>query len=401
MQSFVSMFVNILVLKWVLPYDLGIWQSVSVFLTYVPILGLGVIPGLSREIPYLFGQGKENEAKDLAIAARTYSIIVSFLILFVAIISYVIYQFNVGNSKIQFAILVTGCIASITIYKSYLLSTYRSANSFNTLAVIYYVQSVFLLACIPLIYIYKYWGLMVYHLADVVVLVYFMNRYQPLKVTKWGNLKGLKSLFKVGFPMFIATYIRTVSQSFPRLFILSKNGVELLGLFSPVMAVMGVCNLLPATISQFSYPRFTYIYGKTGNAKNLWHIVWKIHIAVFLIAIPCSILAWYLLPGVMSFFPKYVEAVLAMRLIVISTILSATIVTYPCLYSIKAYYHAGVFVIIEFLSFWLFSNLALHRGGDILTNMAVGIFCSQMICIISNFLILRHALFSKKFNLNR
>ena len=397
-QSIVSMIINIVVLKWVTPFDLGIWQSCSVILTYVPILGLGIIPGLSRELPFLYGKGQKELAHRYANSARTFTLIVSLLLLIITCFLLVYYRLNGVESKFLFSIISVGIIASFTLVKNYLLSTYRSSQSFIILSKIYFIQSIVLCCFIPVIYFTKFWGLMTYHIIETLFLTLLMYRFRPIKLINSGDLVYLKHLFFVGFPMFIATYIRMFSASLPRLFILSKLGVLTLGLYSPVMAIIGICNLLPSTISQFSYPKFTYLYGQSGKAKDLWPIIKKIYFVSLILLIPISIVAWVCIPLIMSFFPNYVDAIDGMRYAVIATIVATPIVTFPCLYSIKAYKAAALFVLCELLSFSIFTCVALSLDGNPITNVSIGILCIQIICVIMNLIIIRNTLFDSKYN---
>jgi O-antigen/teichoic acid export membrane protein len=49
--SLISMVGSILVARWVIPSDMGVWNAAVLVTLYSPMLQLGVINGLNRELP--------------------------------------------------------------------------------------------------------------------------------------------------------------------------------------------------------------------------------------------------------------------------------------------------------------------------------------------------------------
>ena len=63
LNSFSKMFVGIIIMKWLSPYNLGLWNAVSIFLAYIPFFQFGIQNGLSIELPVLMGNNDINYKK--------------------------------------------------------------------------------------------------------------------------------------------------------------------------------------------------------------------------------------------------------------------------------------------------------------------------------------------------
>ncbi|MCA9784514.1 MAG: hypothetical protein KC518_13100, partial [Candidatus Cloacimonetes bacterium] len=73
--SVVSMIAGIIVIRWMPPEELGLWQSVLIIQTWALIFQTGVITGLSRELPFHLGRGEEDYVKELAASAQSVALI--------------------------------------------------------------------------------------------------------------------------------------------------------------------------------------------------------------------------------------------------------------------------------------------------------------------------------------
>ena len=71
-NSISKMFVGIVIMKWLNPYELGLWNAVSIFLAYIPFFQLGIQNGLSIELPLLMGNNDKDYKKYIS-SARWYS----------------------------------------------------------------------------------------------------------------------------------------------------------------------------------------------------------------------------------------------------------------------------------------------------------------------------------------
>lgn len=127
-----QMIAGFVVAKFVTPKDFGLWNTLSLGLNYSLLLQAGLINGLNRELPYLFGKGEEEKAHKMAGTVLTFNLFASIFVILGGISTFLIFQ--------PFGLKISGGISGITIlvpitfYQNYLFSTFRSKDSFLRLS---------------------------------------------------------------------------------------------------------------------------------------------------------------------------------------------------------------------------------------------------------------------------
>ena len=66
-------------MRWLGPELLGIWQSITIINSYLPIIQLGIQSGLNLELPVLLGAGKKEKALEYVSTALAFAIFLSIL----------------------------------------------------------------------------------------------------------------------------------------------------------------------------------------------------------------------------------------------------------------------------------------------------------------------------------
>lgn len=401
--SFVTMATGIIMIKWLDPKELGLWQSLSVFQVYFPILEFGIPNGLNRELPFLMGQGKEEEAERHASAAYAYAKFLSFLSLVITIIiSFILLLLDKPFTLVA-GVFAVGCTISLTAIQRYLTVTFRSAQSFHKLSVVYLWNAFAVVCLFPLIYFFHYYGLLIFNVAILFIKFLQMYMVRPLKVKPQFNKESFKHLAVVGLPVYIMGYFRGIANSFSRLVLLSYGGIITVGIYAPVAAIGTAMNLFPTVFANLFFPQMTHRYGQTGDAKTLWPAVWKSCLILFVVNVPLVFAIWLGTPYLVNeFFPKYTSAIVAMQWISLTFLFSGGLVTHNTLYSIKAYRTATIYSIAEVLLYAIVPYSFVHWGGNqIIDQTAKAIVLVTFILFLLNFILLRQALFHPKFMIKK
>ena len=76
-SNVLAMVSGLVVAKWLLPAELGEFNFFSVITSYVILSQMGIPSGLLRELPYLVGKGKIEEAKLRAAVTKYWELILS------------------------------------------------------------------------------------------------------------------------------------------------------------------------------------------------------------------------------------------------------------------------------------------------------------------------------------
>jgi O-antigen/teichoic acid export membrane protein len=401
-NSFSKTFVGILIMKWLNPYELGLWNAVSIFLAYIPFFQLGIQNGLSIELPILMGSN-DDRYKKLIAAARWYSYVMASFFLLAGAIATTIAYFMGSMYNITLGVGTICVIASSLSLNLHLISTFRTSKSFDKLTKIYLIESVFTLISSYLVYRYRYYGILIFNIFIVIQHTVLLFLYAPFKeIAPIFSKYYLQKLLKRGLLIMSFYQLRVLAQSFPRWIILTLGGVTQLGLFSPAMALKGMMNLLPSQINQFLQPQMAFKYGKEGKASLLWPYIKKMIIIYPLFSIPISIIVILLTPPVVNqFFPLFRDSIPSIQIMCIAFIFSSYSTTHNVLYILKANKESFFFLSIELFGYAFFPYLSyLVLNIELLNSIAVGILINYLILYIINYFFLRRTLFLKKYNSN-
>lgn len=385
------MIVNLITIRWISPEDIGLWNGYFIFVSYVYFIQLGVVNGLSRELPFYLGKKKQNVAVGLA---RTSLSVVSVNTALVLVFGF----FFIWYSAVKSASLSNVFYTSISIvvlmalqfYTNYLLSTFRSNNSFKRLTYIYVGMSVFIPVSLLLVLYYNYLGHIIRIPLVALVQLIALHLYRPFKIKPKFKLKFFKLLTSTGIPLFVFGYLTGIASTFGRLILLQLGTTLQMGLYSPAIAVNTAMRLIPVTLSQYIYPKFSYIAGQSDSKIMIWKLAVKVSFYVFLILLPITAMGYLLMPWLInSMFPNYTEGIFAAQLATIAGLFSgASIGFVTSLNTMKAFKHIGVLSISRAVIFYgLIFSFAINMNA--LDGVAYGVLFSEVVYFIMAVIISR------------
>jgi O-antigen/teichoic acid export membrane protein len=360
LTTIVNIAAGFLVLRWVGPEEMGVWQALLIINTYAVIGNLGVTTGLAREFPFLLGKGEKDHALVLASTAKAYTFfcaLISFIVLGIAL-AYFLFINPKGLTFILSFIAVI-LILTINFYKDYLITLFRTNKAFDKLSITYLIQAVISIALLFLIYKFHYYGFILYNVLITIISLVLLLLITPFKVDLKFNFKDFILLVKTGLPLFIMSYLFGVSKSFIKFAILYFGGIQMLGLFAPVFAIRNGINTLPKIISQYLYPRFSFKLGATGDSTLLWRPVRNISFLLLTCLFFAILPIYYFMPELIeTFFPKYTESIFASRLALVSGVFFGSFIGVFVLNSVKGY-KERLIITISYIAFSIVLPFAL------------------------------------------
>ena len=393
-NSFAQIISNIIILSYVKPDELGIWNSLLLFETYSLFLQGGIINGLNRELPYYLGKNDKEYAKSLAGNALFFFIISILLCLLVGIVLYLYYK----QEALIFKLTLIG-IVIITItkfYENYLTSTFRSSHSFQKLSKAYFFRGIYLLISVLFVVFYDYKGYIVRMVTTALFTSLFLHFIRPIKAKPKFSFPEISLLFKVGFPIFILSYIYQTSSTVDRLFLIKFSNFEIVGFYSLGFMAYSSFKSLPLSLANYIYPKMTYTFGSTNDTKLLIKQAFKVNITIFLIMLPIAILGYFLLPLVIPlFFPKYVQGIEAAQILLFAAVMAGSTIGVNAIWSMKIWKYI---VPIQLMGASM-NVVAIYTGIKVINNplvgASIGVLFSQFIYVIitNSFLLLvkKHA----------
>lgn len=386
---------GILMIRWIEPGQLGIWQSLTISQLYIGLFDLGISSGLNRELPYSFGKGNQEHGYLLAETTQYYSGLLTKIIGLVAIFTSVILYLFSYEFSIVAGVFVVGSLAAINFYDRYLTVTYRSNEAFLSLSKVTLIKTLFQILLLPLVFYFEYYGLILYSLLIVIIFVSLKYFNRPLRVLSVFRKEHFIFLFRTGSPVFIMNYLRGLTTTFNRVIILSFGGVLQVGLFTPVAAIGTMIDILPSILGNFFFPKMNIMLSKADDPKVLWPMAKKLNVFMIVLAVPFILIGWFVIPIIMTkYFPNYIESTKAMQLFTFNMLFAGTMVSHNVLYALKSYKVSSVFNISEIIVRLGFPALfVIIFKGNLLTLVVLGYLCSSTFLFFLNLYLIRTTLF--------
>lgn len=382
-NSFIAIFSGFFIYRYINPGLLGIWSMFLVFETYATVTRMGIVNGLGRELPYELGRNNLQLAHKYASTGLSYSLLSNlFLIIIVPYI--LIYQISLKNEFeyfFCFSVILIRVIGST--YSGYLAVTFRTNQNFDTLSKITYIQAAFKLILIILVVFYGFYGLVIRELIISLLEVALLHIKRPLKIKPKLDFPSLYKLFKIGFPLFIVSYLTSFVNTLPRLYIINESDVYHLGLFSPVLILLNSASLVPTAIASYLYPKLSFSYGSQQDAIALWHKLKYVLIASIIISIPISIAVFLFVDKILYFFPKYLASATYLKVSAISilfiaysssNVIFAVLKKYTLMYAYLVIYFIVQVISIYVLKMYLIDILLISVLSILFTFMTMYIF---------------------------
>lgn len=309
----VTLLTSVVTYRYIGPDFLGIWATFTTFSTLATFLRLGIVNGMNRELPYYLGKKNTDKAYAYAETTLAYTLFSILIIVVTGIVFFLTYDFEKHESfsdSYKFATIVFFFNVAIEPYSSYLSGTFRTNNSFDKLSNIQSVQALLRLITLLLVVKFGYNGFLCREAFMVLIGAILLHFNRPLPQIrprfKWSCFFDL---FKIGFNIFLASYLTTFVDTFPRLFLIKEGSTTELGLFSPVLVILGIVYLVPNTISNYLYPKFSYAYGNGESNIYFWKKLRQLLLLSLAIGVVFAIGVYVCIDYVIPFFPKYLGSV--------------------------------------------------------------------------------------------
>jgi O-antigen/teichoic acid export membrane protein len=239
-----------------------------------------------------------------------------------------------------------------------------------------------------LIFIYGFNGYLAMQLLQTLLNAVLLHLNRPFRVLPKFNSKAFVALFKTGMPLFVTSYLVSIIDTIPKLFIIRFCNETMLGLYTPVLIIITAFSLLPNSLGAYYYPKLSYAFGKRNDPVEIWKMMKKVYLVSLLVIFPMILAGYFLLPEVIAFFPKYKESLPFMQaalfigpfiLAKLGNLLNVVLKKI----NFMGYYVAlnGVFQIASIASLYLFTEMPVLQiaiWSQVITSALVYI-CSLLI----------------------
>lgn len=311
---------GLITLRWLAPSEIGLWQSIMVFVGYSHLLTLGVTSGVNRELPYWMGKGEEQTAIIRLSAGGFFTTTLSLSIIALSFLTILI-LWLIGSVSGEFSLILFLAIAGgvLSMQTNFLGATYRSSQSFNQLGNFQLLIGIMFLLLIPLVYFFSFWG---YVWGQSFILLFsfvIYYKFRPYKVKYTYNKEHTKELFKIGFPIFFWNYLSQMAQTIPRLILILFGNLTLVGFYSPAGSINNAMLNIPNYTNRFLLPQMAFKYGKSGSKHEVYAYSLKATWLLFFVMTLFAIMICLMIPTLFEvFFPTYMKGATAAQIAVFS-----------------------------------------------------------------------------------
>lgn len=369
---------------------MGIWATFSTFTTIATFLRLGIPNGMNRELPFCLGKGETDKAEGYASTTLFYSIVNSGVLLAIGFFYFIFTDFakyaDLSDSY-KYAALLFFFNICVEPYSTYLSGTFRTSANFDRLSRIQYIIAWVRLFSIPLIVLFGFYGYLLREFTVTLanILLLHINRPMPQIKPKFQWVL-FKNLFLIGFSIFLTSYLASFVESVPRLYLIKEASPREIGLFSPILLMLGIVAMIPNTLGSYLYPKFAYAYGQGCDKIYFWKKMKPVLGLSIVIGLLCALLVYLLIDKLLLLLPKYQESSIYIKYACLSMAFLGYKITNVVCVVMKLYkwmlIHPIVYCVIQMLSLFVI-NL------EVSNPMTVAVYS----LVVTNFLMFFFSLF--------
>jgi O-antigen/teichoic acid export membrane protein len=157
----------------------------------------------------------------------------------------------------------------------------------------------------------------------------------------------------------------------------------MLGLYAPVLTLIGAMGIVPDSIGTYLYPKLSFQLGSDNDPKRIWKQSLKSHLALLALGIPLALAGYLFIPYVIdNYLPKYIRTKDIINLGLMAGVFFSFKFGYTILITLKSWAYMSLYIISFGLCQYVFP-LAMLKYHDPLKAVVLG----QMISFMAMYVI--------------
>ncbi|MGG3467839.1 oligosaccharide flippase family protein [Neobacillus pocheonensis] len=295
----------------------GYWLTISLIFTFTPILQLGTLNAMNREVPFYLARNDIKIVYDIRSSVFSFMFTIPlFSVLLLLVLSGILFFTDI-RFEYKIGLMIASLIAGFTYISSYVEMYYKSEQNFRKASKIISIKSISQsILTVLFVYIFGYTGLYFGMLFSLIIEVALAKETFP-KLGAKHTYKEYMDLIRVGFPILLVGIIWSIMIATDRIIISIYMTPEDLGNYGVGMLVFSTMMLIPQVISQVFYPKIVELVSKR-NFIEIKRFYWKINKILALIMFFIVIIGYLLLPYFITWFmPEYINGIKAAQILLI------------------------------------------------------------------------------------
>ncbi|MGN6830469.1 hypothetical protein [Paucibacter sp. M5-1] len=306
-----TLLATLMVTRWTPPHQLGLWNLMTVLISYASVLQLGVFNAMNRQIPFFRGSGDATKAELAGQVGLAWCLGLTGLTIALGIVG--IGYFAIAGTRDQ---LLTSMAFVVVLAGSWSLQFltvgYSTAGAFGPLARRTTLIAIAGLPLALLAQVLGYAGLLL-RVALVAVISSSALYYQrPLKVRpKWDSAM-FRQLVRVGLPIWLLGQLGALFMTLDRLVL--ADSPQMLGYYAIAAQFAALAVMVPTAFNSVLYPQMSRNYGEHRSAMALWRQALRASMGMFAAGMVFAGICWLTIPVfVNTLLPAYTPAIEAAR----------------------------------------------------------------------------------------
>lgn len=353
------------------PEVFGLWNALSLILTYGGVVSLGIISAMNRDVPLFQGKGdvkKVEEIRYVSWGCTLCSSVVCGMILFI-MPTFIPLTFSM-KTYLQWMGLLFVADQLYSYFQAYLKSDRRfELMSYQQ----FIVAGILPIVVIPLVIVYALQGYIFGQAVVILAVSLVIVKFIPFTFRVTFDLQETFRLVKVGFPLMAVGMLYGLLTTVDRWVILTFLGVRELGYYSLAIMITAFLSIIPGVISQQVYPRMAETFGSTSSYSSLKKWLTCQTIMALAVMVPIVIGVYFLLPTFIErFLPKYVPGITAAKIVLFGVLFLPLVGGVGNLLNVvdKQVYYMAVQGFVILINLGL--NIALVKMGLGIEGVALG-----------------------------
>lgn len=265
----VGFFTSVIAAKYILPYDLGVIQTVMLVSVYCSFFHFGVFNGLNRNIAFYEAQQNKSKIQDMVDASWITAVINSFIGIVVSLSALAYYVICGYPNLYLLSVIILFGVLIFSPFNTHYETIYRSTRSFMPLGIFLNIKNGVnvILGFLPIIF--GAVGLIFRNAVLPLINFLLLYRKTPIKHQRIGNIDEVLELARVGFPMLVTGVLYIFFNAADRTIVALKLGPTAVGELALSGMVAIAIQVMPVSIGALLYPRASYIYGTSKTSTSL------------------------------------------------------------------------------------------------------------------------------------
>lgn len=322
-EIFMGMARGVLVMRWLGPVGRGVMRMVAMAHRYLTNSHLGILHGMSKELPLALGRGDTADADEIEAVGTAYVIGTSLLGALGMVVFGLAFAQLGADTRLSF-MAGGGILLTVQAYALYRVIL-RAWGHFSLLASAAVVNSVgqFVLQLVGAKYFHTTGAMVGWLLGSALTIAYyrFGSRMTfPVRL----DWKPALRLLKVGLPLSLIMFCDTLLRTVDGVVVVAKYSAYRFGVYSVAMQMATYLVNIAESVGFVIMPRILEAYGATGDAARLRREVLLPTIAVATVMPVAAGLAYIILPPmIVLVVPKFVGCIFATQTLCLASVLLA------------------------------------------------------------------------------